>query len=82
MPTQACVRDLELPVHRRAAELLKESVRPKGASRRSRVAATSMSRWLKASAFGAAQCAERVAPEIGVVALVVDDTGIPKDGKH
>jgi SRSO17 transposase len=27
-------------------------------------------------------CAERVAPEIGVVAWVVDDTGIPKDGKH
>jgi SRSO17 transposase len=27
-------------------------------------------------------CGERVAPEIGVVALVVDDTGIPKDGKH
>src|SRR5712691_2047146 len=27
-------------------------------------------------------CAERVAPEIGVVAWVVDDTSIPKDGKH
>ena len=27
-------------------------------------------------------CAERVAPEIGVVAWVVDDTGIAKDGKH
>lgn len=27
-------------------------------------------------------CAERVAPEIGVLAWVVDDTGIPKDGKH
>jgi SRSO17 transposase len=27
-------------------------------------------------------CAERVAPEIGVVAWVVDDTGIPKDGSH
>jgi SRSO17 transposase len=27
-------------------------------------------------------CAERVAPEIGVVAWVVDDTGIPKDGTH
>lgn len=27
-------------------------------------------------------CAERVAPAIGVVAWVVDDTGIPKDGKH
>jgi SRSO17 transposase len=27
-------------------------------------------------------CAERVAPELGVVAWVVDDTGIPKDGKH
>ncbi len=27
-------------------------------------------------------CAERVAPEIGVTAWVVDDTGIPKDGKH
>jgi SRSO17 transposase len=27
-------------------------------------------------------CAERLAPEIGVVAWVVDDTGIPKDGKH
>jgi len=27
-------------------------------------------------------CAERVAPEIGVVAWVVDDTGIPKDGEH
>src|SRR5712691_606298 len=27
-------------------------------------------------------CAERVAPEIGVVAWVVDDTGIPRDGKH
>ncbi|MBX5485421.1 MAG: IS701 family transposase [Mycolicibacterium hassiacum] len=27
-------------------------------------------------------CAERVAPEIGVLAWVVDDTGIKKDGKH
>jgi SRSO17 transposase len=27
-------------------------------------------------------CAERVAAEIGVVAWVVDDTGIAKDGKH
>ncbi len=27
-------------------------------------------------------CAERVAAEIGVVAWVVDDTGIKKDGKH
>ena len=27
-------------------------------------------------------CAERVVPEIGVVAWVVDDTGIVKDGKH
>ena len=27
-------------------------------------------------------CAERVAPEIGVMAWVVDDTGIVKDGKH
>jgi SRSO17 transposase len=27
-------------------------------------------------------CAERVAPEIGVVAWVVDDTGIVKDGQH
>src|SRR3954447_13064059 len=27
-------------------------------------------------------CAERVAPEIGVSAWVVDETGIPKDGKH
>ena len=27
-------------------------------------------------------CAERVAPEIGVVAWVVDDTGIAKDGAH
>jgi SRSO17 transposase len=27
-------------------------------------------------------CAERVAAEIGVVAWIVDDTGIPKDGKH
>jgi SRSO17 transposase len=27
-------------------------------------------------------CVERVAPEIGVVAWVVDDTGIPKDGEH
>jgi SRSO17 transposase len=27
-------------------------------------------------------CAERVAPEIGVAAWVVDDTGIVKDGKH
>jgi SRSO17 transposase len=28
------------------------------------------------------ECAERVAPELGVVAWVVDDTGIAKDGKH
>jgi SRSO17 transposase len=27
-------------------------------------------------------CAERVAPEIGVLAWIVDDTGIPKDGEH
>jgi len=27
-------------------------------------------------------CAERVAPEIGMVAWVVDDTGVVKDGKH
>jgi SRSO17 transposase len=27
-------------------------------------------------------CAERVAPQIGVMAWVVDDTGIRKDGKH
>src|SRR3989442_12730547 len=27
-------------------------------------------------------CAERVAPEIGVLAWVVDDTGIVKDGKQ
>ena len=27
-------------------------------------------------------CAERVAPEIGVLAWVVDDTGIAKDGRH
>jgi SRSO17 transposase len=27
-------------------------------------------------------CAERVAPEIGVLAWIVDDTGIPKDGAH
>src|SRR5262245_54741864 len=27
-------------------------------------------------------CAERVAPEVGVVAWVVGDTGIPKDGSH
>jgi SRSO17 transposase len=27
-------------------------------------------------------CAERVAPEIGITAWVVDDTGIVKDGKH
>lgn len=27
-------------------------------------------------------CAERVGPEIGVTAWVVDDTGIPKDGRH
>lgn len=27
-------------------------------------------------------CAERVAPQIGVVGWVVDDTGIVKDGKH
>jgi SRSO17 transposase len=27
-------------------------------------------------------CAERVAPELDVAAWVVDDTGIPKDGRH
>jgi SRSO17 transposase len=27
-------------------------------------------------------CAERVAPEIGVLAWIVDDTGIAKDGEH
>jgi len=27
-------------------------------------------------------CAERVAPEIGVLAWIVDDTGIAKRGKH
>jgi SRSO17 transposase len=27
-------------------------------------------------------CVERVAPELGVVAWVVDDTGIVKDGEH
>jgi SRSO17 transposase len=27
-------------------------------------------------------CAERLAPALGVCAWVVDDTGIPKDGKH
>lgn len=27
-------------------------------------------------------CAERVAPQLGVVAWVVDDTGIAKDGRH
>jgi SRSO17 transposase len=27
-------------------------------------------------------CAERVAPELGVMAWIVDDTGIPKDGKY
>lgn len=27
-------------------------------------------------------CAERVAPEIGVLAWVVDDTGVKKDGQH
>jgi SRSO17 transposase len=27
-------------------------------------------------------CVERVAAEIGVLAWVVDDTGIVKDGKH
>jgi hypothetical protein len=27
-------------------------------------------------------CAERVAPELGVLAWVVDDTGIVKDGRH
>jgi SRSO17 transposase len=27
-------------------------------------------------------CAERVSPEIGVLAWVVDDTGVVKDGKH
>jgi SRSO17 transposase len=28
------------------------------------------------------RCAERVAPELGVEAWVLDDTGFPKDGKH
>jgi len=28
------------------------------------------------------RCAERVAPQIGVTAWIVDDTGIVKDGKH
>src|SRR5438552_2760322 len=28
------------------------------------------------------ECAERVAPELAVTAWVVDDTGIPKDGRH
>ena len=27
-------------------------------------------------------CAERVVPELGVEAWVLDDTGFPKDGKH
>jgi SRSO17 transposase len=27
-------------------------------------------------------CAERIAPEIGVLAWIVDDTGVPKDGEH
>ena len=27
-------------------------------------------------------CAERVAPELGVLAWIVDDTGVRKDGKH
>src|SRR3989449_9181569 len=27
-------------------------------------------------------CVERVAPEIGVIAWVIDDTGIAKDGRH
>src|SRR3954471_25082465 len=27
-------------------------------------------------------CAERVAPQLGVLAWVIDDTGIVKDGKH
>jgi SRSO17 transposase len=27
-------------------------------------------------------CAERVAPHLGVLAWIVDDTGIAKDGKH
>jgi SRSO17 transposase len=27
-------------------------------------------------------CAERVAPEIGVLAWMIDDTGIPKDGRY
>src|SRR3954465_9386407 len=27
-------------------------------------------------------CAQRVAPELGVLAWVVDDTGVVKDGKH
>lgn len=36
--------------------------------------------WEPALLVGA--CAERVAPEIGVTAWVVDDTGIAKDGEH
>src|SRR5712692_12110507 len=36
--------------------------------------------WEPASLVGA--CAERVAPEIGVLAWIVDDTGIKKDGRH
>src|SRR5213595_2550909 len=28
------------------------------------------------------RCAERVCPELGVEAWVLDDTGFPKDGKH
>jgi SRSO17 transposase len=27
-------------------------------------------------------CAERVAPELGVIAWIVDDTGITKQGSH
>jgi len=46
----------------------------------------SMQQFLADSPWDAAvlvrACAERVAPEIGVVAFVVDDTGIAKDGKH
>src|SRR6266487_5825533 len=46
----------------------------------------SMQQFLADSPWDAAvlvrACAERVAPEIGVTAWVVDDTGIVKDGKH
>ena len=46
----------------------------------------SMQQFLADSPWGAdvlvRACAERVAPEIGVSAWVIDDTGIVKDGKH